>query len=77
MDGRRALIYSRIRENRLDPGESDLTRGARQQAVMQAITAKLTAPATLVEAAVHRRRLVAEAARDRPLDRRSSCSSAG
>src|SRR5207244_11261006 len=26
MDGRRALIYSRIRENRLDPRESDATR---------------------------------------------------
>jgi LCP family protein required for cell wall assembly len=37
MDGRRALIYSRIRENRLDPSESDITRGGRQQAVMQAI----------------------------------------
>ena len=44
MDGRRALIYSRIRENRLDPRETDLTRGARQQAVMQAATAKLTSP---------------------------------
>src|SRR4029079_15980648 len=28
-DGHRALIYSRIRENRLDPSESDFTRGAR------------------------------------------------
>ena len=27
MDGERALIYSRIRENRLDPSENDLTRG--------------------------------------------------
>jgi polyisoprenyl-teichoic acid--peptidoglycan teichoic acid transferase len=37
MSGRRALIYSRIRENRLDPSESDITRGERQQAVLQAI----------------------------------------
>ena len=44
MDGRRALIYSRIRENRLNPRETDFTRGARQQAVMQAATAKLTRP---------------------------------
>ena len=44
MNGQRALIYSRIRENRLDPRESDFTRGARQQAVMQAATAKLTSP---------------------------------
>ncbi len=49
MDGRRALIYSRIRENRLNPRETDLTRGARQQAVMQAATAKLTSPATLLK----------------------------
>jgi LCP family protein required for cell wall assembly len=49
MDGRRALIYSRIRENRLNPRETDLTRGARQQAVMQAATAKLTSPGTLLK----------------------------
>jgi LCP family protein required for cell wall assembly len=45
--GQRALIYSRVRENRLDPAENDLTRGARQQAVLQAATAKLTSPWTL------------------------------
>ena len=54
MDGERALIYSRIRENRLDPSENDLTRGARQQAVTQAATAKLTSPWTLRQAAVQR-----------------------
>jgi LCP family protein required for cell wall assembly len=48
MDGRRALIYARIRENRLDPGETDLTRAARQQSVMQATTSKLTSPSTLL-----------------------------
>jgi LCP family protein required for cell wall assembly len=41
MDGHHALTYSRIRENRLDPGESDLTRAARQQQVVQAVLAKL------------------------------------
>ena len=41
MDGRRALIYSRVRENRLDPSENDLTRGSRQQAVVDAMTDKL------------------------------------
>src|SRR4051812_21128352 len=46
MNGRRALIYSRIRENKLDPSESDITRGERQQAVLTAITHKLTSPAT-------------------------------
>jgi polyisoprenyl-teichoic acid--peptidoglycan teichoic acid transferase len=48
MNGERALIYSRIRENQLNPGESDLTRGARQQAVAQAATAKLTSVSTLL-----------------------------
>lgn len=49
MDGRRALIYSRIRENRLDPAENDLTRGERQQAVVQAIGDKLTGPGTFLK----------------------------
>lgn len=47
MDGRRALVYSRIRENRLNPGETDITRGERQQTVLQAITRKLTSPLVL------------------------------
>jgi LCP family protein required for cell wall assembly len=37
MDGHTALIYARIRENQLDPKESDITRGERQQAVVTAI----------------------------------------
>jgi LCP family protein required for cell wall assembly len=47
MNGRRALIYSRIRENRLNPSESDVTRGERQQRVLQAVASKLTSPKTL------------------------------
>jgi LCP family protein required for cell wall assembly len=47
MDGHRALIYSRIRENRLDPSESDFTRTERQQRVLEAIGAKLTSFGTL------------------------------
>jgi polyisoprenyl-teichoic acid--peptidoglycan teichoic acid transferase len=47
LDGRRALIYSRIRENRLDPAENDLSRAERQQDVLQALTQKLTSPRTL------------------------------
>ena len=47
MNGERALIYSRIRENQLNPGENDLTRAARQQAVVQAAEAKLTSARTL------------------------------
>ena len=42
MDGRRALVYSRIRENRLDPSETDLDRARRQQQVVQATADKLT-----------------------------------
>jgi polyisoprenyl-teichoic acid--peptidoglycan teichoic acid transferase len=49
MDGRRALIYSRVRENRLDPGENDLTRGARQQAVVEAMTDELVGAGTFVK----------------------------
>jgi polyisoprenyl-teichoic acid--peptidoglycan teichoic acid transferase len=50
MDGHRALIYSRIRENQLNPGESDFTRGERQQAVIQAIADKVTSFGTFVKA---------------------------
>jgi LCP family protein required for cell wall assembly len=48
MDGRRALIYSRVRENRLDPAENDLTRGDRQQAVVEALTAEVVSPSTFL-----------------------------
>jgi polyisoprenyl-teichoic acid--peptidoglycan teichoic acid transferase len=41
MDGHTALIYSRIRENRLNPADSDITRGEHQQQVMQALLSKL------------------------------------
>jgi LCP family protein required for cell wall assembly len=47
MNGERALIYSRIRENKLDPSETDITRGARQQAVIEAVTSRFTSPTTL------------------------------
>ncbi len=48
MNGERALIYSRIRENMLDPSETDITRGARQQAVLDATAAKFTSIGTLI-----------------------------
>jgi polyisoprenyl-teichoic acid--peptidoglycan teichoic acid transferase len=48
MDGQRALVYARIRTNTLNPGESDITRGERQQQVMTAITRKLTSPGTAI-----------------------------
>src|ERR671936_866945 len=49
MDGRHALVYSRIRENRLNAAESDITRGERQQQVLQATLAKMTGTGTLVK----------------------------
>jgi LCP family protein required for cell wall assembly len=49
MNGERALIYSRIRENLLDPKESDATRAARQQQVIQAISSKLMGFGTMVQ----------------------------
>ena len=49
MNGERALIYSRVRVNQLDPAESDVTRGARQQAVMQAVLSKFTSPGILFD----------------------------
>ena len=48
LNGKRALVYSRVRENRLDPAENDLTRGERQQAVVEAMTDELVGPGTFV-----------------------------
>lgn len=42
MDGRRALVYSRIRVNELDPAETDFDRTRRQQQVVQATLDKAT-----------------------------------
>jgi LCP family protein required for cell wall assembly len=49
MDGKRALVYSRIRENKLNPRETDFTRGERQQAVIQALLSKLTSMSVFVK----------------------------
>ena len=46
MDGWRAQIYSRIRENQLNPADNDITRGERQQAVLRAVIQKLTSVST-------------------------------
>ena len=53
MDGHRALIYSRIRENRLNPADTDITRGQRQQAVMQATLHKLASAGTFFRLPFH------------------------
>jgi LCP family protein required for cell wall assembly len=49
LTGQKALIYSRIRENQLNAGDTDITRGQRQQAVMQAVMSKLTSPGTALK----------------------------
>jgi LCP family protein required for cell wall assembly len=46
MNGHQALIYSRIRENRLNPADTDVSRGQRQQQVMQAALSKLASVST-------------------------------
>jgi len=47
MNGQRALVYSRIRENQLNPRDSDASRAGRQQAVIQAIENKISSPSTM------------------------------
>jgi LCP family protein required for cell wall assembly len=49
MNGRRALIYSRIRENRLDPSDTDISRTTRQQAVAEAVGGKVASFGTFVK----------------------------
>jgi LCP family protein required for cell wall assembly len=48
MDGKRARIYARIRNNDLDPGEGDLNRTGRQQQVLQATLGKMVGVGTFV-----------------------------
>jgi LCP family protein required for cell wall assembly len=48
MDGRRALVYARIRKNVLDPAETDFTRSRRQQQVIEATIRKVTTFRTAV-----------------------------
>ena len=48
MDGRRALVYSRIRRNLLDPSETDFARARRQQQVVEATLDKVTSVGSAV-----------------------------
>ena len=66
MDGRRALVYARIRSNQNDSSDNDLTRGSRQQAVADAVGDKIASLGTFAPPPLHRR-LSGRAARDRPL----------
>jgi LCP family protein required for cell wall assembly len=49
MDGHRALIYSRVRKNALDPSDTDFARAERNQQVLNAVAGKLTSLGTLVK----------------------------
>jgi polyisoprenyl-teichoic acid--peptidoglycan teichoic acid transferase len=48
LDGRRALVYSRIRTNQRDASDSDISRGTRQQAVADAVGDKLASFGTFL-----------------------------
>jgi LCP family protein required for cell wall assembly len=65
MNGQQALVYSRIRENLLNPRESsDFFRASRQQAVTQAVLAKFTSIGTLATLPIHGGGLVKPIATD-------------
>ena len=48
LNGNRALVYARVRQNTLDPSDNDITRGARQQEVLQALADEITSFSTFV-----------------------------
>lgn len=48
MKGQRALIYSRVRQNQLNPADNDITRGERQQQVLQATADEITSFGTFL-----------------------------
>jgi polyisoprenyl-teichoic acid--peptidoglycan teichoic acid transferase len=49
LSGHQALIYSRIRENKLNPADTDFSRAQHQQQVMQATLSKLASFSTFVK----------------------------
>jgi LCP family protein required for cell wall assembly len=49
MDGRRALIYARVRKNALNPADTDFSRAEHNQQVLNAVASKLTSFGTLVK----------------------------
>jgi LCP family protein required for cell wall assembly len=48
MNGQRALVYSRVRKNLLNPADTDITRAEHQQDVLQAVLRKMTSVSNLV-----------------------------
>jgi LCP family protein required for cell wall assembly len=49
MDGRRALIYARVRKNALNPADTDFSRAERNQQVINATISKLASVWTFIE----------------------------
>ncbi|HZT45739.1 MAG TPA: LCP family protein [Gaiellaceae bacterium] len=49
MDGRRALIYARVRKNALNPADTDFSRAEHNQQVLNAVASKLTGFGTLIK----------------------------
>jgi LCP family protein required for cell wall assembly len=48
MDGRRALIYARVRKNKLNPADTDFSRAEHNQQVLNAVAAKMTGLGTVI-----------------------------
>ena len=72
LDGRHALAYARVRENTADPSDNDLTRGLRQQRVLQAIAHGLASPGTRLPACPAS--VARSGSRSRPTSRPTTCS---
>ena len=49
MDGHRALIYARVRKNKLNPADTDFSRAEHNQQVLNAVAAKLTGLGTVAK----------------------------
>jgi LCP family protein required for cell wall assembly len=64
MNGQRALIYSRVRKNALNPAESDITRGERNQQVLQALMSKLASFSTFMRLPLEGKKLMKPLATD-------------
>jgi polyisoprenyl-teichoic acid--peptidoglycan teichoic acid transferase len=64
MDGKRALVYSRVRKNSLNAADTDITRTERQQDVLQAMLHKTTGFTTLMKVPFIGSKLVSPLATD-------------
>jgi LCP family protein required for cell wall assembly len=64
LNGHQALIYSRIRENQLNPADTDISRAEHQQQVMQATLTKLASLGTFLRLPYSGSKLLAPIATD-------------